>query len=198
MNYDAKNWLLLSNTLNSLDYQKIHLLNRAQIMDDALNLAFSGVIEYEIALQLVSYLKQEHHYLPWTAAYHELEHLYTLLGDSSSFQVNIKLFGKLLLISEFLNLSQAFIETLTAPVLNSLTLEQSDKDSFIQVFLRNDLLFWVRKLNLPMITESQKIAKEWKDGKRDIEPDIIGGILCGGKDMNIFYGSLYIIHIFIL
>ncbi|XP_026477438.1 aminopeptidase N-like [Ctenocephalides felis] len=159
VNYDAKNWLLLSNTLNSLDYQKIHLLNRAQIMDDALNLAFSGVIEYEIALQLVSYLKQEHHYLPWTAAYHELEYLYTLLGDSSSFQ--------------------AFIETLTAPVLNSLTLEQSDKDSFMQVFLRNDLLFWVRKLNLPMISESQKIAKEWKDGKRDIEPDIIGGILCG-------------------
>ncbi len=37
MNYDRKNWDLIVDQLNS-DHEEIHVLNRAQIIDDAFNL----------------------------------------------------------------------------------------------------------------------------------------------------------------
>ena len=43
MNYDAQNWALLAAQLQR-DHTAIHVLNRAQIMDDALNLAKSGIL----------------------------------------------------------------------------------------------------------------------------------------------------------
>jgi hypothetical protein len=47
---------------------KIHVINRAQIIDDAINLARSGLLSYEIALGVTSYLNKEVEYIPWAAA----------------------------------------------------------------------------------------------------------------------------------
>lgn len=87
MNYDEKNWMLLTKALHSIDRSNIDVLNRAQILDDSLNLAYAGILDYNIALDLVAYLRNEEDYLPWTAAYHELEYIYTLLGYNENFQV---------------------------------------------------------------------------------------------------------------
>ena len=50
------------------DHMKIHVINRAQIIDDAINLARSGLLSYEIALGVTSYLNKEVEYIPWAAA----------------------------------------------------------------------------------------------------------------------------------
>ena len=46
----------------------IHVVNRAQIMDDALNLAKSDLLDYETALSVTGYLSSEVEYIPWASA----------------------------------------------------------------------------------------------------------------------------------
>lgn len=66
--YDEKNWNLLIEQLTGSEYGKIATLNRAELINDALDLAWSGEQNYAIALRLIGYLKQEKEYLPWRAA----------------------------------------------------------------------------------------------------------------------------------
>ncbi|XP_055705019.1 aminopeptidase N-like [Phlebotomus papatasi] len=70
--YDKKNWDLLIDHLTSEKFTDIHTLNRAQLIDDALDLAWSGDQEYSIALRIVEYLKQEREYIPWKTALENL------------------------------------------------------------------------------------------------------------------------------
>ena len=50
------------------DHLAIHVINRAQIMDDALNLAKSDLLDYETALSVTGYLSKEVEYVPWASA----------------------------------------------------------------------------------------------------------------------------------
>jgi aminopeptidase N len=68
VNYDDSNWGLLINYLKSDDYKKIPPVNRAQLLDDALNLARAGVLHYGTALELAEYLENEVDYIPWFSA----------------------------------------------------------------------------------------------------------------------------------
>ncbi len=45
VNYDAENWQLLSDLLMK-DHSSIHELNRAQILDDSLNLVIMGSLTF--------------------------------------------------------------------------------------------------------------------------------------------------------
>ncbi|XP_037803061.1 LOW QUALITY PROTEIN: aminopeptidase N-like [Penaeus monodon] len=74
VNYDANNWELLSKQLADA-HEVIHVTNRAQVMDDALNLARAGQLPYETALGLTSYLAQEKEYTPWEAAMSSLSYI---------------------------------------------------------------------------------------------------------------------------
>jgi aminopeptidase N len=68
VNYDENNWALLISYLKSDNYEKIHLVNRAQLLDDSLNLARAGVLPYGTALELAKYLVKELEYIPWYSA----------------------------------------------------------------------------------------------------------------------------------
>ena len=67
MNYDENNWKLIAKQLRK-DHQKINVINRAQIIDDAFNLAESDMLEYEKALSVTGYLNNEIEYIPWKSA----------------------------------------------------------------------------------------------------------------------------------
>ncbi|KAJ9591526.1 hypothetical protein L9F63_001880 [Diploptera punctata] len=69
VNYDHKNWELLSNYLNSEKYEEIAVLNRALLLDDALNLARVGQLPYRPPVdfyvqQLVARQFKEFGFLP--------------------------------------------------------------------------------------------------------------------------------------
>ena len=68
------------------NHTAIHVINRAQIMDDALNLAKSDLLDYKTALGVTSYLSREVEYVPWASALTGL-HDFSLTGLMSSFQV---------------------------------------------------------------------------------------------------------------
>lgn len=59
VNYDDSNWRKIANYLNSDNYTKIHVLNRAQIIDDAYHLMIAHQLDINIFLDLASYLSRE-------------------------------------------------------------------------------------------------------------------------------------------
>ncbi|XP_050433287.1 aminopeptidase N-like [Adelges cooleyi] len=67
--YDTRNWMGIIATLNDpQEFQKIHALNRVQLIDDALSFSKIGEMDYGVTFQLLKYLKHENEYLPWMAA----------------------------------------------------------------------------------------------------------------------------------
>ena len=84
VNYDEENWKLIIKQLNE-DHTKIHVINRAQIIDDALNLARAGHLKYELALGVTSYLNSETEYIPWAAALTALRHLEEMLKRTAAY-----------------------------------------------------------------------------------------------------------------
>lgn len=73
MNYDIKNWQLLTHTLNSDNFINIDVMNRALLIVDAMDLANCGVLNYDMALILVQYVSREKLFVPWNAAVAKLE-----------------------------------------------------------------------------------------------------------------------------
>ena len=67
VNYDDNLWNLLIEQLRGDEHNKIHLLNRAQLVDDSLNLARAGKISYDIPFGILEYLQKESDYIPWAS-----------------------------------------------------------------------------------------------------------------------------------
>ncbi len=74
VNYDATNWNLIVTQLLS-DYQQISLINRAQLLDDSLNVARINALPYAVPLSLAQYLTAEREYIPWTSGLNGLSYL---------------------------------------------------------------------------------------------------------------------------
>ncbi|XP_033249784.1 aminopeptidase Ey-like isoform X4 [Drosophila miranda] len=85
VNYDTLNWRLIIKTLHGGDFRRIHTMNRAQLINDALALSWNGHLCYKIALDLLRYIKQEHAYMPWRAALDHLETIYRIIKQTSDF-----------------------------------------------------------------------------------------------------------------
>uniref|UniRef100_T1DNX8 Aminopeptidase n=1 Tax=Crotalus horridus TaxID=35024 RepID=T1DNX8_CROHD len=81
VNYDLENWQRLMNQLNE-DLQVIPVLNRAQIIDDAFNLARAKHVGSDLALNTTRYLGLEREYLPWDTALDNLDY-FRLMFDRS-------------------------------------------------------------------------------------------------------------------
>lgn len=90
VNYDAASWNRIINTLNSKNYEDIHVVNRAALIDDLLNLARSELLSYKTALDGLRYLTQEKHYLPFKAAFSGLTYLDQRLSGNNEYYTQFK------------------------------------------------------------------------------------------------------------
>ncbi|XP_043099183.1 aminopeptidase N [Puntigrus tetrazona] len=81
VNYDLGNWERLLSQLES-DHQVIPVVNRAQILDDAFNLARASIINITLALRTTKYLVRERQYIPWEAALRNLNYFFQLFDRS--------------------------------------------------------------------------------------------------------------------
>jgi aminopeptidase N len=84
VNYDITNWERLAGQLEAA-HADIHRMNRAQMLDDAFNLARAGRLDYTTALALTDYLGQELDYIPWTAALNGFAYIETMFKRSAGF-----------------------------------------------------------------------------------------------------------------
>lgn len=74
VNYDIVNWNAIKETLKK-DVNAIHVLNRAQIVDDLFNLAEAGYLDYGFTFDILEYLTEETEYQPWKSALRGLDQL---------------------------------------------------------------------------------------------------------------------------
>lgn len=81
VNYDNMNWQMIIKQLHKNSFRDISTINRAQLVDDALNLARAGRLDYATALDVTSYLAHETEYLPWKAAFTAMHYLNDMLID---------------------------------------------------------------------------------------------------------------------
>uniref|UniRef100_A0AAQ5YVD5 Aminopeptidase n=1 Tax=Amphiprion ocellaris TaxID=80972 RepID=A0AAQ5YVD5_AMPOC len=81
VNYDQANWDKLLNALNT-NHEVIPVINRAQLVDDAFNLARAKIIQTVQALETTTYLNNETAYMPWASAINNLDYFYLMFDRS--------------------------------------------------------------------------------------------------------------------
>lgn len=80
VNYDLENWKLITQFLNDPQkYSEIAVVNRAQLIDDSMNLARADFLDYTVALDVTKYLKHERDYVPWKTAISNLLYIDSML-----------------------------------------------------------------------------------------------------------------------
>ncbi|GAB1862315.1 Aminopeptidase [Camponotus japonicus] len=125
VNYDRTNWQMIIKQLNKQNFKDISTINRAQLIDDALNLARAGNLDYSIALDVTSYLAHETEYLPWKAAFSAINYLNDMLIKTQGYD-KFRLYVLKLLDNVYKQVS--FIDKMGDPQLT--------------VFTRIDVLNW--------------------------------------------------------
>uniref|UniRef100_A0A1B6M3I9 Aminopeptidase n=1 Tax=Graphocephala atropunctata TaxID=36148 RepID=A0A1B6M3I9_9HEMI len=147
VNYDTNNWKLLIKHLLDVDrFRQIGTLNRAQLLDDALNLARAGVLDYGMALDVTKYLSHELDYLPWKAAFQNFKYLTNMLIKTGGFD---RFKSYLLALMKGLYDDTGFVDLST--------------DSQLKVYSRVEVLKWACQLGHEnCISKSVQQFQNWR------------------------------------
>ncbi|XP_018050342.1 PREDICTED: aminopeptidase N-like [Atta colombica] len=89
VNYEVDNWRNIANYLHYINnYEKIHVLNRAQMIDDAFYFLIRGQLELSVFFELSDYLQRETDYVVWFPMFKALEYMSTffLFPESLDFK----------------------------------------------------------------------------------------------------------------
>ncbi|KAK7090085.1 hypothetical protein V1264_009931 [Littorina saxatilis] len=144
VNYHDSNWNALVNQLKK-DHKVIPPINRAQIVDDAWNLASAGETSVAIALGTLEYLSEEEDYVPWGAANNLLKDLKTRLTGTSGF-------GAL----------QRFIQDKTRPIFSKLGLDDTNATA-LQSYTRTEIASLACQSGLPECVQvAVSLFKQWR------------------------------------
>ena len=84
VNYDRHNWENIARCLDT-DREKFHETNRAQIIDDAFNLARAGMVGYDLVFELLRSMKEEKSFIVWKAARRGFRYIQIMLARTGAF-----------------------------------------------------------------------------------------------------------------
>ena len=166
VNYDDDNWKLLSDYLNTKDYKNISALNRAQLIDDALNLARTSRLNFTTALSLTTYLTQETDYIPWTTAFRNLNFVHSMMQSSKNYEI-----------------FKLYVRYILKQLTKDMPYKPSVNDTHVTKILRTNALKWACKAEQE---ECTKYAKEefdlWVKNSTTtrLDADLKNNILCVG------------------
>ncbi|NXA05031.1 AMPN Aminopeptidase, partial [Sapayoa aenigma] len=93
VNYNQENWDQLLSQL-STNHEVFPVINRAQIIDDAFNLARAKYVNVTLALSTTRFLSKETEYMPWEAALSNLQYFQLMFDRSEVFGVMTKYMQK--------------------------------------------------------------------------------------------------------
>nr|XP_023023668.1 aminopeptidase N-like isoform X1 [Leptinotarsa decemlineata] len=168
INYDDRNWEMITNFLQSEEYRKIPTLNRVQLINDAADLAFVGNLKYDIFFDLLNYLKIEEEYLPWKAA----------LGKTSGITTHLKK-------SSIYGLYKDYMRQLLTPIyekVGGLEIPTSSADKLDSIKLQVLIASKACKFEVAnCIAHSQNLFKKLKENPREtniIPKDLRGVVYC--------------------
>ncbi|XP_072939565.1 aminopeptidase N-like [Epargyreus clarus] len=164
VNYDVQNWRALANVLSN-SHTTIHLLNRAQIIDDAFNLARNGRLNYNFAFDISRYLRQEQDYIPWGSADAAYTYLDVVLSGTPAYQ-----------------LFQTYVLHLTAPLYERLGFDAQPNEEHVTAYHRNIILNLNCRLgNANCVNRAQALLERFRDDTTQrLNPDIQTTVFCSG------------------
>ncbi|XP_064105983.1 aminopeptidase N-like [Macrobrachium nipponense] len=164
VNYDNNTWKLLNRQLKE-EHSVIHTINRAQILDDALNLARAGLLDYPTALRTSSYLSNETEYVPWSSALQCFSYLKNMFERSAGY-------GPL----------RDYLLSLIAPLYNSVGFEDNEADQHLTKYKRVVAVDWACSLgHTPCITKAITLFQNWTASNQSIfSPNVQSTVLCTG------------------
>ncbi|KAK4878637.1 hypothetical protein RN001_011143 [Aquatica leii] len=93
VNYDAVNWNRLAKFLRTSKFRMIHVLNRAQLINDAFHLVQDGKLSAQIAMDLSIYIKQETDYIalkPFLKHVESVDFMVSVTDEYSLFKAYVK------------------------------------------------------------------------------------------------------------
>lgn len=164
VNYDDDNWMLLAEELTDGNMNNIHLLSRAQLLDDALDLARFDHLDYTVALHIVKYLKKEMDYVAWRAADPGLTELYRLIRDSDE--------------STYFS---SFIRELSEPLYKSLGVVRRASDDHLTRLNRPLAMKWACRSGVDACLDDTLAALTTAiDTGATLDPDLESAIYCHG------------------
>lgn len=162
VNYDDQNWRAIGNALKSVNHGEIHVLNRAQIIDDLFNLARVGYLSYDFILNIIEYVKDEQHYLPWYATLNGLSYLLQRIPDEA-----------------YKNNSFSFVNNLLTNIYEHLDFKSNDDHQ--TKLNRINILNWACKYGNEKCQE--RATKEFDNvinKNKNIDPDWKPAVYCTG------------------
>ncbi|XP_055598880.1 aminopeptidase Ey-like [Uranotaenia lowii] len=85
VNYEQAHWTKLAHVLNA-NFKSLPYSTLTTLVDDALNLARLGLLDYSVAFNVIAFLrKNDELYQPWKSALDNLKFLYEALQDHPSY-----------------------------------------------------------------------------------------------------------------
>ncbi|XP_076343082.1 aminopeptidase N-like [Tachypleus tridentatus] len=166
VNYDTHNWQLLINQLVQ-DHKAIHVINRAQIINDAMNLARVRVVPYTLALNTTLYLNNEKEYIPWAAVLGSFSYLNSMLCRSS-------VYGKW----------KKYVKKQIHSMYKELGWDEKQDDDLLTQYNRINVLSWACSMDHPdCIASAREIFQRWMedpDNKTIISPNMRSLVYCTG------------------
>uniref|UniRef100_A0A6A7FVN9 Aminopeptidase N n=1 Tax=Hirondellea gigas TaxID=1518452 RepID=A0A6A7FVN9_9CRUS len=164
VNYQMENWKLIAKQLVQ-DHTKINVINRAQLIDDALDLARADMLTYSIALDINSYLVKETEYVPWKAGLNNLGYIKNMLGRTAAF-------------GSF----KRYLLSLVVPLYDSVGFEDIANSSHLDQYKRVAVLQWACALGHDDCTQkSVNLFSRWMANPTDnsiVSPNLKSTVFC--------------------
>ncbi|XP_072767146.1 aminopeptidase N-like [Anoplolepis gracilipes] len=162
VNYDPENWQKIAEYLNSAEYTKIHVLNRAKIIDDAFYFMINGQLNSFLFWNLTSYLGQETNYIAWYPMIKTFEHMSSIFPFLDKGVQNIK----------------EKIKNILANLFEKIKYEEDLEESDLTKCLRQEAIKWLCILDdlnclikaydklmshIPYMSDTNKLLPWWKE-----------------------------------
>ncbi|KAB0800742.1 hypothetical protein PPYR_06481 [Photinus pyralis] len=165
VNYDSENWRRVTNFLRTQDLKIIPPTNRAQLLDDAIYLAQCSKLDFEVALNVTTYLYRETDYIP-----------------IKSFLTNIEDLDRNLASKPEYDLFKTYIKWLLRKAYKKIGLQESPHDGHVDRLLRRLLAEWMCKFEDESCQQVgiQHVRRWRSSGVLHLSPDLQQFILCGG------------------
>lgn len=129
VNYDEASWHSIHHALLASNHDGIHVLNRAQVVDDVLNLARGDLLDYQMVFDILDYLVTEKDYIPWLSAINGLGYLSRRMAGQHS-----DLFGE-------------YVLDVFENIYNHLGFSPKTTDRQTELYNRAQVLQWLCKYN---------------------------------------------------
>ncbi|XP_041356302.1 aminopeptidase N-like [Gigantopelta aegis] len=162
VNYDDQNWKALIRQLKT-NHAVIHPINRAQIINDAFNLATSGDLSLEIALKTLEYTDKEKDYVPRVAFNREVDQLALMLRKTP-------MYGAF----------EAFIKDKIMGIFNEVTMNNTGA-THLESYIRSIVASMACDYGVTQcIDESKRLFRQWMQNPNHnpINPGLKSTVYC--------------------